>query len=294
MSDIWLDTPDDEFIATVDDIFIDIDDLFLSPEAGSYIIAGSDATFLTDRRISAEAGSYDIAGSSILLILPVTLQVAAGSYLITGSEPFIWTTIFPVEAGVYLISSDGVGSVIGVVPESTENTIYLFTLTGAEDATTDIEIPIRSVQARLRSGTPTYLQIVIPGLAAAQAINDRPNGTMQVDIAFLKQGVISQRNNIIEANLEDIRIDEGPVNKSITLTGHKQETYTQKSITLAGQIYTGTINGETRYRFAVPNVYLHPGDEVTIGDDTFDANVISYFINARPGGMTTQMEISES
>ena len=267
--------------------------LSIEVKAGAYQITGSDVTLSIPPKLEAEAGVYQIAGSPALLILPVSIQVEAGVYRITGSPALLKTTTFVVEAGAYAIEAPGADFGIGISPEINAKSIYLFTLTGDQDATTDIEIPIRSIQARLRSATPTYLQVVIPGLTRAAAINARSNGLMKVDFAYLRDGEIFQRDTIIEANLEDIRLDEGPFNKSITLTGHKQKTYQNKNITLDGPIYAGTINGATRYRFAIPNVYLNPGDTVTVGSDTFNANVISYFIGARPGGMTTQMEMSE-
>lgn len=179
---------------------------------------------------------------------------------------------------------------VGAAPSQIGTRVYLFTLTGAEDSTTDVEIPMKSFQARLRSGDPTYLQVVIPGMDYATHINARSNGTLKVDVAYLVDGEYVNRNTIIQANLEDIRIDDGPINSTITLTGHKQETYTANSIILTGAIYKNTINGLIRYRLAEPNVYLRPGDSVTIDTDTFNADVISYFVSPQK----TTMEVAES
>ncbi len=42
------------------------------------------------------------------------------------------------------------------------NVRYLCTLTGAPDALPDLVLPISGFTARRRSGTPSYLQAVIP------------------------------------------------------------------------------------------------------------------------------------
>lgn len=109
----------------------------------------------------------------------------------------------------------------------TENAVivYFFTLTGSPD----IEIPISSFQGRLRSGDSSYLSVVIPGMDYAGEIADRSTGQMVIDAAYSVAGVPRKRSEIVRVNLDTIRIDDGPVNKSITLTGYRQETYTSKA-----------------------------------------------------------------
>ena len=167
---------------------------------------------------------------------------------------------------------------------------YICTLTGSPD----IELPISYFQSRLRSGESSYLSVNIPGIDHAEEIADRSNGEIIIEVAYLIGGTIRQQSEIIRVNLDDIKIYSGPINKSITLTGYKQETYTPKSIELEDHIYYSQTSGEHRFRFARPNIDLHPGDEVTVGIVTFTANVVSYFVKVDSNLAQTQMEISES
>jgi len=171
---------------------------------------------------------------------------------------------------------------------------YLFTLTGKTDNTTDVEIPISSFQARKQNGSATYLQVTIPGVESAGQIAARSNGTLKIDMAYKQGGEFLQRKNIIQAELTSIRLDEGTKSKTITLIGYKTESFTKKSMTLTGSTYRSVIDGKVRHRIVKPNIYLNPGDTVTIGDDVFDANVLSYYFMAIKKGINQNMEISES
>lgn len=172
---------------------------------------------------------------------------------------------------------------------------YYFTLTGAPDGTSDALIPISSFQCRLRSGDPTYLSVTIPYTDDyAEAINNRPNGEMKIDMALLIAGVEYVRSEIVRTNLENVRIDEGPQSSSITLTGHKTVTRAALTVTLQKPVYRAVTDGAIRLRFAEPHMVLKPGDTVICGNDTFTADEISIFIGASEGGnITRNMEISE-
>jgi len=167
--------------------------------------------------------------------------------------------------------------------------LYYFILTGQEDGLEDIEIPMNSFQSRLRNTDPTYLQVVLPGVDYAQEIDDRQNGTMRIDVAYKIGEEVVLRSTIIRADLEDVMLYEGPESSRIVLVGHRSETYTNKSILLNNSNYRFVNNGFLRHRLSEPNIYLKPGDTVTIGDDTFDANVISYYISIN----RSTMEVGE-
>lgn len=255
---------------------------------GTYIITGSNVALIV-HKITVGAGSYTITGSNVELVNPKFVITDSGAYTINGSDVEFRINKIPADPGAYTITGSDVTFKIGTGPATVGTIVYLFTLTGTEDSTTDVEIPIKSFQARLRSGSPTYLNVVIPGISYASHVTARPNGTMKVDIAWRINGELTNRETIIQANLEDIRVDKGAENQSISLTGHKQVTYSPKTITLSDATYKNTINGEIRYRFPTPNVYLHPGDTVVVDSDTFVAGVISYYVSTR----LTTMEVAE-
>jgi hypothetical protein len=167
--------------------------------------------------------------------------------------------------------------------------LYFFTLTGAPDGLADIVIPIESFQARHRSGDPTYLSVVIPGIDNAAAIMARSNGEMVIHMSKAMGGVIYHTEEIIRVGLETIRTDEGSTNESITLDGHKTTTYQAKTVALEGVNYHSVNDGKKLYRCAAPNIYLRPGDTATYGGDSFTVGLVTYYVNADQ----QSMEVSE-
>jgi hypothetical protein len=168
---------------------------------------------------------------------------------------------------------------------------YYCTITGAADGTTDIEVPISSFQARKRSGYSTYLSVVVPGVAYADAIDARPNGDIVIDMAYLISGVESQREEIVRAEIEQINIQEGPGSRSITLIGHKDQTFIAKESRLYDPVYKARTDGSLSYRFAVPDLWLNPGDTAQVGSDEFTVDTVVMMVSA--GGGQTTMEVQE-
>ena len=108
---------------------------------------------------------------------------------------------------------------------------FFFTLTGATDETTDAEIPASAIFARKRSGDPTYLQVTIPTFNYSVDVALRSGGEMLVDMAYEIDGEIALRERILEADLEDISTYEGPVSRSIVLTGHRTQSFGGQVVT---------------------------------------------------------------
>jgi len=281
--------------------------IYTSPTAVNNTTFGDDTEqyrLIYDGEIDQHT-SADQIEDQLLFFIQMTMDVIAGSPVIGSPEAFNTILINDIVTGFPVISQLEAFNLAGVddiftgapiisavsfeyLPLITENSVlvYFFRLTGSPD----IEIPISSFQGRLRSGSESYLSVVIPGMDYAGEIADRANGQMVIEAAYNVAGVPRKRSEIIRVNLETIRIDDGPINKSITLTGYRQETYTPKSVDLTSQIYKNIDSGKLRYRFAEPDLTLNPGDTVTIGYDSFTADVISYYVG--PG--TCQMEVSEA
>lgn len=167
---------------------------------------------------------------------------------------------------------------------------YLLTITGSADSTTDIELPMSSFQSRRKSGEETYLSVVIPTLDYATEISDRANGTIKVDQAYELDGELVQRETILEVEIDNIKIYQGGRNQSVVLDGYKTTTYIPKAITLSASTYRAVTGGKIRYRLAEPNIFLNPGDTVTIGLDTFIIGVMSYTISKE----LQQIELEEA
>ena len=166
---------------------------------------------------------------------------------------------------------------------------YFCTLTGAPDGTTDIQIPISSLQARKRTGNPTYVAVVVPGFDYAQQITDRANGELVIELGYEIDGTIEFLEEILRATLEDIRTDEGPVNRAISLSGHKTETFATQITTIENSIYRSLQSGNIVHRFAHIDPYLNPGDTCRAGDDEFTVDYIIYMVNS----YGTTMEVRE-
>ena len=125
---------------------------------------------------------------------------------------------------------------------------------------------------------PTYLSVTVPGIANLENISDRPNGEMIVEMAYAIDGVVSVREELLRATLEEIRPDEGSRNRTITLSGHKTEIFDNQTVTLEKHNYKAITGGKLRFRFPYIDLYLNPGDTAIVGTDEFRIDHITYTI----------------
>ena len=154
-------------------------------------------------------------------------------------------------------------------------TRYFLTLTGSPD----IILPMSSFQARRRSGKQTYLSVIVPTVDFADEIAERSGGSIQIHCGYEYNGVVRQLELIVDADLDNVNLDDGASNKSTTLIGYKTETYTEKEVILSGTTYRSTRSGKNIYRLAAPYLFLNPGDTVTFSDGvTFEIDTISYSV----------------
>jgi len=169
---------------------------------------------------------------------------------------------------------------------------FRVTVTGWQDGETDLEVPAESIQARTRSGDPTYLNVVIPGMAYAGDIADRANGQIVVDLVYMDtDGEVAQAEEIVRVDIEDIQTHEGGRSASIILEGRRTYSHTPKTVNLSGSIYRRQAYGRLSYRFVEPDPYLRPGDTVvTDYGDTFTVDAITYTLTPTQWSM----ELSEA
>ncbi|HET56883.1 MAG TPA: hypothetical protein ENN35_00390 [Deltaproteobacteria bacterium] len=207
------------------------------------------------------------------LALHITIPAAAGRGGLLAA-PRVRLVLDPVGA----VAALAMASINKFNIENAEIS-YTFVLTGGNDGTTDVAIPISSFQARLRSGDPTYLSVVAPGTDSAAAISARPNGEMIVSMNYCSGGILLQREEIIRADLEDINISRGTRSRSIVLTGHRTATTGGRTVTLRNPTSRNLYRGKYTYRCATPDIFLRPGDTVICGGDTFDVDLITYVVS---------------
>jgi hypothetical protein len=175
---------------------------------------------------------------------------------------------------------------------------YTFTLTGAADGKADVEIPMSSFQCRYRADEPTYLRVVMPYTSTyATYISDRPNGELVVNMDLYTPGTLALivSTEIVRVDLDKIRTDLGGRNKAISLEGNKTVAFVGQSITLTDCTYQMVSDGEMMFRFAVPNIYLRPGDSLTVDTDTIIVGSITYYVSVNDGGgIQQQMDVQEA
>lgn len=169
---------------------------------------------------------------------------------------------------------------------------YRVWITGMGDGLSNLEVPVSSVQCRARSGSPTYLQVVIPGMAHADAVAARSNGQIVVEIVYkTAAGAVLQAEEIARVDIEDVQTHEGGRSRSIIVEGRRTTTHTSKAVTLGQSTYRRYSYGRLACRFAKPDPYLRPGDVVTTDQgDTFTVDSITYLMS--PARFT--MEVSEA
>ena len=238
---------------------------------------------------NAATVSYDVVASASVASLTITPNAATISWNLDISATLAELTIATHDATIW----EGATWAAWIAANGDKVVIkYYFTLTGdGEDPVVDdVEIPIASFQCRRRSGSPTYLSVVIRGTDYADEVNARSNGDLKVEMAYELYGSEIYRETVAIVDLEDIQVDEGSSSASIVLTGHRTITYTPKQMTLRDIVYYQLKDGKYRFRCSIPNLYLAPGD-TAIGDgNEFTVDEIQYIVSSE----LQMMEVKET
>ncbi len=162
-------------------------------------------------------------------------------------------------------------------------------ITGGEARLEDLVVPMSSFQARFRSGSPSYLAVIIPTEEYSDDIIARTAGDLIVYMVKTYASGNVHEEQLGGVDIEDIRVDQGASSCSITVSGHRTETFTAKTIALEGASYKNLAGGKLLYRCA-PNMYLRPGDTVQVNGDEFTADLITWAI----GVGSETMEVSQA
>ena len=229
-----------------------------------------------------------VATLPAVVVCPVPFSALTSMYAVS---PGIWLTVpFIAKADLYYdieinirrpFISTGAISGIPVMPFTLENIpyYYLFILTGHADGKEDIRIPISSFGGKRAFGNPTYLSVVIPGLDYMSEISSRPNGTLRIMIVYQKDDEELLRAEIIQSEMNDMRVDEGTQRKSITLSGSKEMTWEEKSIAIDEVSYKSLQKGKWRFRIPNPNFHLNPGNRLNIEGGDYIIDDISWAVS---------------
>lgn len=141
----------------------------------------------------------------------------------------------------------------------------------------DLTLPITSFQARFKSGDPSFLSVVVPGLDLADDIAARVGGLLRIYMIKTYSDGNQTREMLGEVTQDALRLDEGARNQSITIDGHGTYTHSSKAVTLKHPQYKAVYGGTTRYRCS-PDFHVRPGDTATIGDDTLLISAITWAV----------------
>lgn len=246
----------------------------IDAEPGAYALTGSDADLIsTTTTLAAEAGAYALTGSDATLKEPVKLAADSGLYRITGAD----ADLYEPDALVFESFPMGVQR-------------YILTLTGAADGVEDVDFLISNFQAEKRNGLPSSLSVTIPTDEYDAQIVARPNGKLRVTLEVIRDGVTVLSAKIAETHFGNIILYNGTSSGSVVLTGQQTESFVQKSLTIDQISYTQITNGAYRCRLPQPNIYVNPGDEVTVDGNTFVVDSLTYSVS--PGSQT--IEIAEA
>ncbi|SCY44645.1 hypothetical protein [Desulfoluna spongiiphila] len=180
------------------------------------------------------------------------------------------------------------------IPIALAQAFYACTITGTENNLSDLVVPISSFRSRRRSGSPSYLQVVVPGLDRYDDIVLRPAGDVVINMTYSMGEVIISQGEIARVNMGTVNYQKSSQSGSITLSGSKQTTYTSgKTVPLSNVTWSSFNSGTLRVGLAVPDLDLNPGDTVAVGGLSFTAELITTTVSISANGtITSGMEIS--
>lgn len=190
-------------------------------------------------------------------------------------------------------------SVTWMIPAGTAGDaqiIFRCILTGAANGLDNLDLPMSSFQARVRSGTPSYLSVVVPGLDHIEAISARQNGQILIRKGFRLPSGSELLEEILRVNYDSMQIHQGAQSTTAIIAGYKTSTLrTSKEWEVRNVSFYGLqADGKRRIR-ADFDLFLRVGDLCIYGpggNDWFVVGMITYWATATPAMM--YMEVQEA
>lgn len=165
---------------------------------------------------------------------------------------------------------------------------FRLTLTDLTEPANDFVLPISNANGRIKSGSPSYLQVTLPyTTSAATAISDRSGFYLQLDHVEVFSDGSEIITAVVTVALETVQISRGVSSSSIVLTGHRQTTnYAPASHTVSP---LSMQTGSTSNTVILPgyNPLILPADTVTADGVTFTVGTVS--LQASVGSVQTQL-----
>lgn len=213
-----------------------------------------------------------------------------GGGIVVKSTPFILT--FNIFAGVPALGLTLIVNPIVInftlnapsvrlISIKDVDTLYKLVLTGAENGTADLELPIKSFSASVQQDKSSYLTAIIPSLYDPDEILNRMDGHLKIDMVYVKDGLILQRETIIETDFTKLSMYSQSTSDDYLIISGKRLTKinSAKEVVLSNYTEKTITDGKYSYTFAEPDIFLRPGDTVRVGNITFVAGNINYYID---------------
>jgi hypothetical protein len=133
--------------------------------------------------------------------------------------------------------------------------------------------------------------VVIPDFATySSEVAARPNGEMVLEMSYILDGLESVREEIVRVDLETPTLYRGPTGRSIGLAGTRTHVFVPKNVALDNPSYQSVTDGNLLYRFPSPDPYLNPGDTLSVEDEQFTVDFITYIVSEH----SIMMEVHEA
>lgn len=151
-----------------------------------------------------------------------------------------------------------------------------------DDGVLDVlRIPMSSWQATLQSDRSSFVQAVVPNIAAwITAIEARTTPNFIISVGVLFDDGTTQEEEIARAPMS-FRYDEGPTNSTGTITGYRTVDIpaTPRTRTLRDVRSFSTTGSNYRARCSI-DFFLRPGDTAVVRDVEMLVAWINYYANA--------------
>lgn len=137
----------------------------------------------------------------------------------------------------------------------------------------NITIPISSFTARIQSGAPSYVSVVVPAydIYIADIVSRADDGVLYL---YLARDAVTY-TELLHVDLEDIDYTIDAHTQAITLAGHR--TFTNPApvnVTVTGYSYISRSGNVMRMRCGIHND-IDARDRIVTPDATFTAGVVS-------------------
>ena len=147
----------------------------------------------------------------------------------------------------------------------------------------DLEIPISSLQYRLRDDGWSYIVCVIPDAETWEDLVEAyldADGEIRIASGWANLDDERQLQEMARADLHKFSTDIGVQSSSLTLTAYREITTTNpRTVTLTNiTVLSLQADGNRRVR-CEPNVFLRPGDTATFGSDSITVSSIAMLLD---------------